>query len=274
MEIEDLKKLLESKDIQFRSIQESLKLKDDQIKTIMDSLHLKDEQVKTLESSLKIKDQKIETLEKTIKLKDEQNKIAGGSSVDEDDLKQKDAEIKDLKKQVEVLNTELAKADEDLEKLEADNDSMRKSGSTGGTGQKIMDFTDLQITKPEVIEKMRGVLQKALHNVTIVVPNITDLQELRLYEVRSSVNMKIACLINPGEEEHASLLQEFESLDNVSIRSFEGEDRFVLIRDGEELLFGATGKSDNILVFNTRDASHIKLFNSLVMEGWLRSRKL
>ncbi len=126
----------------------------------------------------------------------------------------------------------------------------------------------------DIVEKMREILQKALHNVTIVVPSITDLQELRLYEVRSSVNIKIACLINPGEEEHASLLQEFESLDNVAIRSFEGEDRYVLVRDGEELLFGAVGKSDNALAFHTRDASHIRLFNSLVMEGWLRSRKL
>jgi len=101
------------------------------------------------------------------------------------------------------------------------------------------------------------------------------LQELYLYELRSSVSMKIACSINPGIEEHSELLEEFESLDNISLRNYERKDRYVITRDGEELFFAAIGSSDeNHLVFHTRDPRHITLFSSLATDGWIQSRKV
>jgi len=116
---------------------------------------------------------------------------------------------------------------------------------------------------------------KALHNVTIVVPNIRDLQELTLYEVRSSVIIKVSTSIDITLEEDAEILEELESLDNISIRMFDSEDRYVIDRDGEELLFAVIGKNENNhLVLQTRDSMHIKSFKYLIMEAWLRSRKL
>ncbi|MFX1357026.1 MAG: hypothetical protein ACFFA8_07040, partial [Promethearchaeota archaeon] len=140
---------------------------------------------------------------------------------------------------------------------------------------KIIDWTDVSLPKHEILKKMHEILTKALHNVTIVLPNIKDLQELSLYEMRSSVNIKVSCSIDPLVAEDSELLEELESLDNISIRLYEAEDRYVLDRDGEELLFAVIGENeDNHLVLHTRDPKHLKLFRALVMEGWLRSRKI
>ena len=174
-------------------------------------------------------------------------------------LTEKNKEIENQKKQIEILNTELIKADEDFVKLEKENQELSKN----------------EITKTEIIAKMKEILEKALHNVIINVPNIADLQDLHLYDIRAHVNMKIACLINLDIELHQHLLEEFDSLENISLKTYPAEDRYVLLRDGEELLFVAIGmEKDNYLSFHTKDPAHIKLFNTLAMEAWLRGRKI
>ena len=133
----------------------------------------------------------------------------------------------------------------------------------------------MQVPKSEILKKMRDILENAISNVTIVVPSIEDLQELYLYELRSSVSMNIACSINPGVEEHSELLDEFESLDNISLRNYVRKDRFVLTRDGEEVLLAVIGNTeDNNLVVHTKDPKHIRLLNSLATESWIQSRKI
>ena len=272
MEIEDFKKQLKVKEDLIDTLQGAIKLKDDQINTLKESIELKNEQIKTLEQSLDIKGEKIDTLQQTLKLKNDQLETSS-AAVDESVLIEKEKEIEELKKQVEILNSELVKADEDLANLEQELDSAQSGGGTSNS--LILDFTNAEISKSQIIEHMREILQKALHNVMMAIPRISDLQDLYLYEVRSSVNMKISCLINPGIEEHSDLLEEFESLDNISLRTYEGEDRYVIIRDGEELFFAVVGDNEsNHLVFRTRDPSHIRFFNALVMESWLRGRKI
>ena len=268
----DLK--LKNKDDLIGNLKNSLSLKDDQIKTIKSSIDLKAEQVETLEYSLKIKNVKIKTLEKSISLKEEQLKELTSSTVEKNILIEKDKKIENLQEKLKILNGELETADEDLEALESENEKLRNNLASA-SGPKIIDLTDIKVQKPDILKKMREILNKSLHNITIAVPDIKDLQELHLYEVRSSVNMKISCYIDPSLEEDAELLEEFGSLDNISIRLYEQKDRFVLDRDGEELFFGIRGKNeDNNLVIHTRDSKHQRLLRSLVMEGWLRSRKL
>ena len=122
---------------------------------------------------------------------------------------------------------------------------------------------------------MGKILENGKHNVMITVHNIIDLQELHLYEVRSSVHLKISCSIDPSDEEQSSLLEEFLSLDNISIRNYTAEDRYSINCDGDVLLFAVKGnKPDNFLVIQTSDSNHIKLFNSFIMESWLRGRKI
>jgi len=116
----------------------------------------------------------------------------------------------------------------------------------------------LDIPKTDILKKMREILGNAVHNVTIAVPDINDLQDLHLYEVRSSVNVKIMCNIDPSREDDAELLEELESLDNITIRLYEDRDRLLIDRDGEELLFSIVGsREDNNLVIYTKDPKHL-----------------
>ncbi|MFX1396608.1 MAG: hypothetical protein ACFFAS_06130 [Promethearchaeota archaeon] len=286
---EELKKQLITKDTLIQTLENS-------IQTLKESLELKNDQIKTLEDSLKIKDGNIETLEKSIAQKDSQmQSISSKASINEHILSEKEKEIENIVKEknnlqdqinrinselesmnreIEILNGELTKADKDLEQLEMENEKLKQAQIEMET-QDIIDFTDNEITKSEIIEKIREILNKAKHNVMICVPSIGDLQDLHLYEVRSSVNLKISCSIIPNNDEQSNMVEEFLSLDNISLRNYAGEDRFSINCDGEELLFAILGKKDNnYLTIHTRDENHIRLFNSFVMEAWLRGRKV
>ena len=265
---------MKTKDELIDNLQNSMELKEDQIRTVRDSINLKTEQIKTLDSSLKIKDEKVKTMERTLLLKEEEINNIREHTVDKDELVEKNNYIEDLQGKLEILKGELEKADEDLEILETENETLRNQ-IVASTGSKIIDSTHLEIPKKMILEKMKEILMKALHNVTIVVPKIRDLQELTLYEVRSSVIIKVSTSIDITLEEDAEILEELESLDNITIRMFEPEDRYVIDRDGEELLFAVIGKNENNhLVLQTKDSMHIKSFKYLIMEAWLRSRKL
>ena len=228
-----------------------LSLKDEQVKTLESSLNLKDEQIKTLENSLNIKDNQAKTLEKTIELKEDEIRKLNSSSIDKNVLKKNNEKIQTLEKKIEFLNGELAKADEELVNLELENEKLRNIQEKA-TDVKIVDFTNANISKSEILEKMREILPNANASLLIVTPKIEDLKELYLYEVKASVSVRVACSINPGIEEHSELLEEYESLDNITLKNYTLEDKYALVRDGEELLYGVTGKSENnILVIYT-----------------------
>jgi len=265
---------IKTKEDLIKNLQSSLKLKDDQIQTLKDSIELKTEQVKTLDNSIKFKDEKIGTLEKTLTLKDEEIKTLKATTVESSFVEEQNKNLKELENKFEVLKGELTKADEDLVALEEENEKLRNQIAIS-EASKIIDWTDIEISKIDILKKMRDILLNALHNVTITVPSIEDLQDLYLYEVRSSVNMKISCSIDPVSAEDSELLEEFESLDNISIRMYVAEDRYVIDRDGEELLLGVVGRNENNhLIIHTKDPKHIKFYRSTIMESWLRSRKI
>ena len=256
------------------NLQNSMELKDDQIKTLRDSINLKIEQINTLDTTLKIKDEKVKTMERTILEKEKEINNVREHSVDKGELVEKSKSIEDLQGKLNILKGELEKADEDLEILETENETLRNQ-IVASSGSKIIDSTYLEIPKKMILEKMKEILISGLHKVTIVVPNIRDLQELTLYEVRSSVIINVSTSIDITLEEDAEILEELESLDNIAIRMFEIEDRYVIDRDGAELLIAIVGNEvNNHLVLHTRDSKHIKLLKSLIMEAWLRSRKL
>ena len=271
---EDFNLKIKAKDDLINNLTTSLALKDDQIKTMIDSMNLKEQQIDTLNKSLEIKNQKIKTLETSLNLKEGELKELISSTVKKNIIEEKDEEIEDCQKKLVILTGELEKADEDLEALEEENEKLRNNLASE-TDVKIIDSTFREIPKADILKKIREILGSAVHNVTIAVLDINDLQDLHLYEVRSSVNVKIMCNIDPSREDDAELLEELESLDNITIRLYEGRDRYLIDRDGEELLFAIVGeRENNNLVIYTKDAKHQRLLRSLVMEGWLRARKL
>ena len=271
---EDYDLIIKSKEELINNLNTSLSLKEDQIKTMIDSMNLKEQHIDTLNKSLEIKNQNIKTLEKSFKLKEEELKELSSSTVKKNLLEEKDEEIEECQKKLTILTGELEKADEDLEALDAENEKIRNNLASV-PDEAIIDSTFREIPKAAILKKMRAILGNAVHNVTIAVLDINDLQDLHLYEVRANVNVKIMCNIDPSLEDDAELLEELESLDNITIRLYEDRDRILIDRDGEELLFSIVGEGENNnLVIYTRDAKHQRLLRSLVMEGWLRARKL
>ncbi len=265
---------LKSKEELINNFTKSLELKEDQIKTMIDSMNLKEQHNDTLNTSLQIKNEKIKDLEKNIRTLNEKINLLNSSTVDKDLIASKEDELGECQKKVDILKGELEKQEEDLDLLEAENEKLRNDLASSSDPQ-IVDWTYVEIPKDSILKKIREILSKAVHNVTIAVPDIKDLQDLHLYEVRASVNMKIMCYIDPSLEDDEQLLMEFESLDNITIRMYEDKDRFVIDRDGEELLFAIIGEGENTnLIIHTRDVKHQRLLRSLVMEGWLRARKL
>jgi hypothetical protein len=265
---------LKSKEELINNLTRSLDLKEDQIKTMIDSMNLKEQHNDTLNTSLQIKNEKIKDLEKSIRTINEKMNLLNSSTVDKDIIAEKEAEVEECQNKLEIFKGEIEKQEEDLDALEVENEKLRNDLASASDPQ-IIDWTYVEIPKEIILKKIREILSKAVKNVTIGVPDIKDLQDLHLYEVRSSVNMKIHCYIDPSLEDDEQLLMEFESLDNITIRMYEEKDRFVIDRDGEELLFGIIGEGENHnLVIHTRDAKHMKMLRSLVMEGWLKARKL
>ncbi len=271
---EDYDLIIKSKEELINNLNTSLSLKEDQIKTMIDSMNLKEQHIDTLNKSLDLKNQNLKTLEQSFKLKEEELKELSSSTVKKNLLEEKDEEIEEYQKKLTILTGELEKADEDLDALEAENEKLRNNLASV-PDEAIIDSTFREIPKAVILKKMRAILGNAVHNVTIAVLDINDLQDLHLYEVRANVNVKIMCNIDPSLEDDAELLEELESLDNITIRLYKDRDRFLIDRDGEELLFSIVGEGENNnLVIYTRDAKHQRLLRSLVMTGWLRARKL
>ncbi|MHA1729533.1 MAG: hypothetical protein ACTSWY_12475 [Promethearchaeota archaeon] len=194
-------------------------------------------------------------------------KSSGNSFVSEE----KNAEIKALKEEIKLLNLDLKAADNEVEDL---NNKLKNTKTSEVSSESKIQVVAL--TRDQIIDFMIKILERALHNVNITTPTIMDLAELQLYDLRGTVNIKASCEIDQTEAEHTELLQEFDALDNISLRHFSNKDRWVCLKDNSELFIAAVGENDNDknFAFFSNDGNHIRLFNSLVMESWLRARKI
>ncbi len=181
-------------------------------------------------------------------------------------------QISELQNRLEVMSMELNKADVEIERLNLENELLKEQVE-GGLGIDILHFNKLKITKSEFIKTMWEVLDNSQHNVMIVVPFISDLEVLEVFKMSSVINIRIACSINPESVEHLELLKKYTNINQITLRNYSGGDRYIILRDGEELLFVAVGEDKSTyLMFHTKDTAHLAIFNSLAMDAWLRSR--
>ena len=167
----DLK--LKSKEDLISNFTTSLELKEDQIKTMIDSMNLKEQHNDTLNTSLQIKNEKIKDLEKNIRTLNEKINLLNSSTVDKDIIAEKEDELEEYQKKVDILKGELEKQEEDLDLLEAENEKLRNDLASSSDPQ-IVDWTYVEIPKQSILKKIREILSKAVHNVTIAVPDIKD----------------------------------------------------------------------------------------------------
>jgi len=171
--------------------------------------------------------------------------------------------IRSLEEELNLLTQDLDAADEEVESL----------------NQKLHNFEERAIQgfylpKASVLKVIKSILMEGLHTVILTTPNIEDIRDLELYEIKPSVNIKVSTWINPSNSDHQEILREL-TFDNIVIRIDDFKDRYCILSDGAELFFGIVGNNeDEILTLRTKDSKHIKLLSSLVMESWLRARKL
>jgi len=137
------------------------------------------------------------------------------------------------------------------------------------------DISTLKVSEKQFLNDFREVLGRAKHKIMLTVPIITDLEDLELYNIRSSVNISISCYVNRGMVSHLKLIEEFESFENIEIRNYKYKDRWAILRDNEELSFIAIGTGEsNPLFFRTEDKTQVKTLGSLATDPWIRSKKV
>ncbi|TFG12362.1 MAG: hypothetical protein EU535_06310 [Promethearchaeota archaeon] len=137
--------------------------------------------------------------------------------------------------------------------------------------KQLLGFSEVSITRNEMLKKMREILEKARVNAFIIVPNIIDLHYFTLDEVWSSIDLRIACSFNPEFNLQKELLDNFKALDNISeIHFIKQKDRYALLRDQEELLWAIKSEGkDTYLMLHTKDPEQIRLFKDIMGESWL-----
>ncbi|MHA1507715.1 MAG: coiled-coil domain-containing protein, partial [Promethearchaeota archaeon] len=131
---------LKSKEDLINNLTRSLELKEDQIQTMLDSMNLKEQHNDTLNTSLQIKNEKIKDLEKNIRTLNEKINLINSSTVDKDLIAEKDDELEECQKKLEILKRELEKQEEDLDALEAENEKLRNDLASSSDPQ-IIDWT-------------------------------------------------------------------------------------------------------------------------------------
>lgn len=187
-----------------------------------------------------------------------------------DSLLEKDAKIKELEKENQLLTGDVEACDEEVTGLK----NKIKGFETVSPGN--VGIQSLIIKKEEIKDFLIQMLKRALHNVNITVPTILDLADLEVYDIKTTVNVNAACAVDQTIDEEQELLQEFEAFDNITIRNFEDKDRWMCLKDNEELFIAAVNNNDedDNLVLYCNKSSQLKLFNSLAMESWSLARRI
>jgi ElaB/YqjD/DUF883 family membrane-anchored ribosome-binding protein len=263
---------------QIDSLKASLDMKETHIKTLGETIKMKDEQLALKNDQIKMKEDQIGIYQKTLEEKSKAFDELKASCVDKAVLAQKEAIVTEREASIQALQAQVKIMEEEAELLKGDIDAADEEvEQLTDKIQKIQNEAKDAVsnTRVQVIDKMKKILGEGLHNVNITAPSIEDLAELDLYSVKTSVNLKVSCSIEAGNPKHTDLQQEFQAFDNISLRAFDERDRWMILKDNEVLFMAIAGIEPNkFLAFSSEDPKHIKFFNTISMESWLRGRKV
>ncbi len=263
-QVETLKSKIEMKDTQIETLKDTIEMKNQQIDMKNDKIDMKEEQMQAYKSSLEEKKRKIEQLKsESVEMgvfEETKSKLEEKNAL----IEEKNETIQNLEEEAKMLSQDLAHADEEIERLHTEISNLKESSEQA-----------VFLNPEQVKNRIREILHNSLHNVNLTVPNITDLLDLDIFEVKSSVNLKISCYIDSSDPQEEELVEEFSVFDNISLRIYDEKDRYTILADGANMFFAAKGlENDRYLTFSTQDSQHIKIFNALILETWLRARKI
>ena len=198
------------------------------------------------------------------------------------DLEEK---VKDLEREARLFSKDISAADDEIEQLHSQITILKRNcggsnSAQSNTGKKTDDVlagknSRISQSKEEVISQIKEILMQAKHNVMLTTPGILDLIQLELFEVRSSVNVKVSCEVDKSDPEQLELLDELSIFTNITIKQFNDKDRFSIMADGGIFLFaGVSSEIGTYLSIQSSDEKHVTLFNPLITHSWISAQKI
>ncbi|MHA2430296.1 MAG: hypothetical protein ACXACC_04590 [Promethearchaeota archaeon] len=179
---------------------------------------------------------------------------------------------------VSTLNSTL---DDILQKLEV---SERVTSEFWNQAKKGTGFTMKDIwfiRSPESAKAhINDEISKAKMRVLIVAPQLTDIDIEAIKNRPSRINFRIATSIDPTNPTHQSIIERFDSMDNVDYRHRALQNLWGINKDYEEVVVCVLSKTEirgdvvtEIAGIGSIIEEHIKIFVPILEDAWMSSRK-
>jgi len=181
-------------------------------------------------------------------------------------------------KVVDTLNQELSKILERLDISETTTEEFWEQAKK----KTVMSMKDIWFIKS--IEGARAhineEISKAKMRILIVSPTIAEIDVSLLKSLPKHVNIRIAAYIDSSSATHKSIIQELDTMQNVSYRHRELQNLWGINRDYEEVILcilsqTKIGKKEAVEIggIGSMVQAHMKIFVPVLEEAWIKAQK-
>ncbi|MBD3256344.1 MAG: hypothetical protein GF383_14700 [Candidatus Lokiarchaeota archaeon] len=183
-----------------------------------------------------------------------------------------------------IINTLNETLNEIIDRIEMSEQATRQfwEKAISGGGAAGLTMTDVWfIQSPEGAKAhINDELVNAKMRVLIVAPQITDVSLKAIQACRSHINIRIAANIDIHDDEHISILNELDKLDNVTYRGRKLQNLWGINKDYEEVVVCVLSKKEVGGLVKTEIAGigsiiqeHIKIFVPILEDAWMGAQK-
>lgn len=164
--------------------------------------------------------------------------------------------------ELEKMNNEIKEKDERINELES------KLGSilTGASG--------FLTSRDKLIDKFKEMVGRTHRSIRMCIPSLGNLEEISLLstiqDFPSTIVVNIAADVPPTDEHILMNLKP----KGVNFTQFDQKDRWVLNRDGEELIIALEKDDGSIIGLYSNEQKLLSMFNSAIMEPWVKGMKI
>jgi myosin heavy subunit len=285
---------------ELKDLKKSVSMKDEAMAT-------KDNQLMDKDEIIKNKDEELQSLNNQIsdwqsQLADMQAQVSGAQSSQSDKVNELQAQIMALQKENEMAKLAEANSKTKLQELTGNYEKLKikmrdtgdsvlgatmeaeklknaieqkdaeiaalneKLGAGGGSGA----FMD----KEKLAQVLFDAVQKTQRSIRICVPSISLIETLGLLPVIQSFPrqavVNIAGDIKATDEHIIMDLKKH----GVVFTQYDRKDRWVLNRDGEDFLIAVEQPDGTVIGFYSSEPRVITMFNSVIMEPWVKGMKI
>ncbi|MFX1450161.1 MAG: hypothetical protein ACFFCM_04925 [Promethearchaeota archaeon] len=287
---------------------DNLKIEYGQLKSELEQNQSELQKVKNTESELQNELQKVRTSELDLKselknIKEAETEQKAEIQKYQEKEKELTSELQNLKnefesvkenlpgeehtEQIENLKQELSNAKEEIIKYKQtiDQNNEQKEDLNRIIKEKEIEIEDLKqatstmtselvskmspvIGREDTINTIQNLLIEAKSSILIVAPDIKDIQDIPIQELRQAIRIDIAT----GITEKSIYDHMLEVRPSVRIRDNPNIDRWGIAIDGEKLFFAAADEEP--VGFITTNKRMIDFISAILTESWVRARRL